>query len=342
MIAATMESMTQPVVAAVDRRLRCLFDAESRPRIVVAVSGGSDSVGLLRALHELAPGRALSLSVAHLNHGIRGGASDGDAAFVGELARSLGLPFDVGHWRPARAGHLETDARAARYAWLSTVAAERGAGYVAVGHTRDDQAETILHRILRGTGPRGLRGIPARRPLNDAASIIRPLLRVNRKEIRSYLQMLGQPFRDDESNSDTRRTRSRLRHDLLPKLAAEYNPRVSDALVRLGMLVSSLERRESRRVEAIRRRVRAPSEKEIVIDRARLLRLPLPLRAEVLRACWRGIGWSERHMNARRWLRLARRAGGEPGRFSAGHGIDAWVEAEQIRLAPAGSAGRST
>ena len=101
----------------------------------------------------------MELSVAHLDHGTRPESAD-DARFVSELAGSLGLPFDLGHWRHERPAHFEADAREARYAWLADVARRRGAPVVAVGHTRDDQAETILHRIIRGAGPRGLAGMP--------------------------------------------------------------------------------------------------------------------------------------------------------------------------------------
>src|SRR5215213_2484536 len=155
------------------------------PGCVVAVSGGSDSVGLLRVLHELGPALGMELSVAHLDHGVRGDAARADAEFVAGLAGSLGLAFDLGHWQPARAGHFEADARRARYAWLAGIAQARGASTVAVGHTRDDQAETILHRVLRGTGPRGLAGMPARRPLSGAIALVRPLLRVGRDDVRS-------------------------------------------------------------------------------------------------------------------------------------------------------------
>ncbi len=208
---------------------------------VVAVSGGGDSVGLLRVLHQLAPTAGLRVSVTHLDHGVRGEAARADATFVAELAASLGLPFDLGHWEPARAGHFEADAHRARYDWFARVARSREAGVVAVGHTRDDQAETILHRILRGTGPLGLAGIPARRLLvtDSEVHLVRPLLEVSRGEIRDYLRGLGQPCREDASNADLTRTRARIRHDLLPRLAAEYNPKVAEALVRLGKLAAA-------------------------------------------------------------------------------------------------------
>ena len=117
----------------------------------------------------------------------------------------------------------------------------RGAGVVAVGHNRDDQAETILHRILRGTGPRGLAGMPRAgdSPRDPEIELARPLLDVSREQIRDYLQSLGQACREDASNADITRTRARIRHDLLPRLAAEYNPKVAEALVRLGELAAA-------------------------------------------------------------------------------------------------------
>ena len=157
----------------------------------------------------------------------RGEAGRADADFVAELAASLGLPFDLGQWRPKRAGHFESDARCARYAWLTEVARARGASAVAVGHTCDDQAETILHRIVRGTGLRGLAGIPSRRRLatDPPIALVRPLLRVSHAAICEHLAALAQPFREDETNADRTRTRVRIRHDLLPKLVLDYNPR---------------------------------------------------------------------------------------------------------------------
>jgi tRNA(Ile)-lysidine synthase len=291
------------------------------PGCVVAVSGGSDSVGLLRVLHELAPALGLELSVAHLDHGVRGDAARADAQFVAGLASSLGLPFDLGQWQPARVGHFEADARRARYAWLAEVAQVRGASAVAVGHTRDDQAETILHRVLRGTGPRGLAGMPARRQLSDAAALVRPLLRVSRDEIRAYLERIGQPWRDDASNADRTRTRARIRHDLLPRLAAEYNPRVADALVRLGALAAASERSHRRQVLQLERRATiSASHDQVVLRREMLMQFPKFLRAEVLRLAWHRAGWPEAGMSAKRWRRLADavRRTGEPSSVICG------------------------
>jgi tRNA(Ile)-lysidine synthase len=275
---------------------------------VVAVSGGSDSVGLLRVLCQIAEPLQLCLSVAHLDHGVRGAAADSDAAFVNELARSLGLAVDLGQWRPSRTGHFESDARRARYDWLTQVARARGAGALAVGHTRDDQAETILHRILRGTGPRGLAGIPARRNLatDPKLALVRPLLGVSRRGVRSFLNAIGQPFREDETNAALSRTRSRIRHDLLPKLAAEYNPGVSRALVRLGGLSGSLARAAARDAQAAALRSTVSVAHDcLVLNHPFLQSSPRYLLTEVLRALWRRAGWPEASMSARRWRRLA-------------------------------------
>jgi len=293
---------------------------------VVAVSGGGDSVGLLRVLHAAAPRLGLTLSVAHLDHGVRGEAARADAAFVDDLARSLGLPFDLGHWRPTRPGHFEADARRARYAWLAGVARSRGANAAAAGHTRDDQAETVLHRAIRGTGVGGLAGIPARRPIGDGVTLVRPLLDVSRGEIRDHLARLNQPYRDDASNADPSRTRARLRHDLLPKLAAEYNPKVAEALVRLARLASASDRAFRARAAGAGRDAALPAGAggELAFSRERLAGLPAALRAEVLRLAWRGAGWPEGGMGSERWRRLARLAGRDrAGRFDVGGGVEA-------------------
>ncbi len=298
--------MSPPWIGRVRSLLKRWRDSGLGPGWVVAVSGGSDSVGLLRVLHALASELDVRLSVAHLDHGARGETSRADAAFVARLAETLGLPFDLGHWRPGRPGHFEADARRARYAWLAEVAQARAASAVAVGHTRDDQAETILHRIVRGTGPRGLAGMAAWRPLSEEVVLLRPLLKVARAAIRDYLAALDQPYRDDATNADLSRTRARIRHDLLPKLAAEYNPKVANALVRLGELAGASHRSYRRRVlEAERIATRLSASEEVVLDRAELIRLPRFLRAEVLRLAWRRAGWPEAGMGATQWRRLA-------------------------------------
>ncbi len=304
---------------------------------VVAVSGGGDSVGLLRVLCELAEPLSLSLSVAHLDHGVRGDAARADALFVAELAQSLGLPVDLARWRPDRAGHFEADARRARYDWLTQVARGRGAGAVAVGHTRDDQAETILHRILRGTGPRGLAGIPSRRSLakDPGLFLVRPLLQVWRREIREYLAAIGQPFREDETNAALTGTRGRIRNDLMPKLGAEYNPAVGEALLRLGELSGSLARTiEREALAAARSATVTAAEHTVVLKRGVLRGTSGFMRAEILRRLWRQAGWPERSMSAARWRRLAALTGkeGEIERRVIGASVEVWSDGLYVVL----------
>jgi tRNA(Ile)-lysidine synthase len=301
-------SVREPWIDRVERRLARWCAQGLGKAWLIAVSGGGDSVGLLRILHSLAGPLGLRLSVAHLDHGARGEAARADAAFAAALAGSLDLPFVLGTWRPTRSGHFESDARRARYDWLTEAARARGASVIAVGHTRDDQAETILHRIVRGTGSRGLAGMPRTRILasKPRITLARPLLGVSRREVREYLAVLKQPYREDASNADLARTRARIRHDLLPKLAGEYNPNVVLALVRLGALASSLEHALGADLRALERSVvLAKTPDCVVLKHGTLQSIPFFLRTELLRRVWRNAGWPEASMSARRWRRLA-------------------------------------
>lgn len=221
------------IESAVQAHLTRLMGPKAGATLVVAVSGGPDSVALLRALAAVAPGAGLTLVVAHLDHGLRGDAGADDAAFVSELAARLGLAcrragVDAAELARRERRSLEDAARRARRRFLEEVRAAVGAVAVALGHTRDDQAETVLLNLLRGAGARGLGGMPPHGP----GSITRPLLAVSRAEVLSYLDALGQNWRVDASNEDTRFTRNRVRHRLLPLIAAEFNPAIADTLVR--------------------------------------------------------------------------------------------------------------
>ena len=228
-------------------------------RVAVAVSGGADSVALLRVLLELRTELGIVVSIAHFNHALRGEASEADEAFVAELARRHDLEFFPGRGEVrdhalSRKLSLEAAARELRYRWLRSLAESHKVNAVATGHTLDDQAETVLLKFLRGAGTRGLAGIypeiaigakaptsfqSAERgpegPLNrdsrqPGARIIRPLLGVRREEVEQYLAALGQTWREDESNLDHRFARNRVRHELLPLLECEYNPNLRQVL----------------------------------------------------------------------------------------------------------------
>ena len=248
---------------------------------------------------------------------------------MAELAETLGLPCDLGRWQPARPNHFEADARRARLAWLLDVARTRGASLIALGHTRDDQAETILHRIVRGTGPRGLAGIPPRRKLAEGVTLVRPLLDASRAAIVDHLTAIGQGFRDDASNADRRRTRARIRHDLLPRLGRDYNPEVASALIRLGKLAAHASRGADQRIaRTVRAVVIEQGPGRMVVDGRELLALDPFDRTEVLRFAWRQAGWPEAAMDAGRWSRLASFLGSGRPRTSVGAGVEATFDPE--------------
>ncbi len=209
-------------------------------RMVAAVSGGADSTAMLDAL--LRSGQRAIL-VAHLNHGLRGAESDGDEEFVKQLAASRGLPIcteriAVADCARESKANLEATARQLRYDFLRRIAEENDAGVVLTAHTLDDQAETILMRLLRGSGAEGLRGIHPSRPLGDRAQLLRPLLNVSRAEILEHCEHHGLSFRTDSSNLSTELVRNRIRHELLP-LLNDFNPRSEETIARAGELIAT-------------------------------------------------------------------------------------------------------
>jgi tRNA(Ile)-lysidine synthase len=203
-------------------------------RVGVAVSGGADSVALLRVLLELRAELGLVLVVGHFNHQLRGTDSDADQRFVVELAHKLELPFFTGsdnvhEYSRIRKLSLEQAARDLRYRWLHQLAIGENLNVIATGHTLDDQAETVLMKFLRGAGTRGLGSI---RPVMmlEHWPVVRPLLETSRADVERYLASLNQPWREDHTNSDTKLTRNRIRHQLLPLLEQDYNPNIRQSL----------------------------------------------------------------------------------------------------------------
>ena len=196
-------------------------------RVCVAVSGGVDSVCLLYVLREVAARWRLDLSVVHVNHNLRGEESQGDAAFVDALAAGLGLPFVLHELDLSTSpGNLEQSARNARLAFFHGLLASGLASRVALGHTRSDQAETVLFRFLRGSGATGLAAI---RPVTGEG-IVRPLIDIDRLEIVEFLRDRGIPWREDSTNAALDFDRNRIRHQLLPQLTREWNPALTETL----------------------------------------------------------------------------------------------------------------
>lgn len=190
-------------------------------RVGVAVSGGADSVCLLHVLLDLAPRWSLRLSVLHLDHQLRGEESREDARFVAEMARQFGLQCHSGQARLTSCeGNLEQAARDARQAFFLQFLESGAVDRVALGHTRSDQAETVLFRFLRGSGTAGLAGIHPVSP----RGFVRPLLAVTRDQVEDYLRKRGVPWRDDATNASLEFARNRIRHDLLPGLVRDWNP----------------------------------------------------------------------------------------------------------------------
>jgi tRNA(Ile)-lysidine synthase len=276
-------------------------------RVTVAVSGGGDSVALLHILLALArAGAGYYLSVAHLNHQLRPGSAEADEAFVRDLAGQLHLPCccearDVRAEARERRLNLEAAARAVRYEFLEEVAQKQGSQYVATGHTRDDQVETILWRVQRGSDLHSLLGIPPSRPIREgsASTLVRPLLTVSREALRAYLAARHIPWRTDETNLDLSRTRSRIRHRLLPRLREQLGEAHLESLLRLARRVAQLNRQGEQLAEHLLAENLRQEE----------ARLAVPL------ACLRGLPPDIAGLLLYRVLRKAELAGAPPGRF---------------------------
>jgi tRNA(Ile)-lysidine synthase len=213
-------------------------------RLAVGVSGGADSVALLRVLHQRAASLGLVLHVAHLHHGLRGAEADGDLEFARALAADLGLPFhektvNIGAEAAGARESIETAARRVRYAWFRRLMADREVDAVATAHTLDDQAETVCGKFLRGAWTEGLSGIHPGLQFAEGP-ILRPLLGTTRAQVEAYLISMGQPWREDSSNRDAAFTRNRIRHELLPELL-KWNPKLKEHLAQMAELAQDEE-----------------------------------------------------------------------------------------------------
>lgn len=262
-----------------------------REKMVVAVSGGPDSVCLLHILVKLQKKLKVKLHLAHLNHQLRGAESEADAEYVAKLARKLGIPAtiegrDVKGYQEQKRLSLEEAAREVRYSFLAEVAKSIGTDRVAVGHTRDDHIETILMHLIRGSGTRGLRGL---QPYTEWKSktgsliIIRPLLDISHRETEDYCRRHRLAPRLDASNLSLSPLRNRIRQQFLPLLES-YNPAVAEALLRTGRIASDdidfLDEQVSRLWDEVARQ----QEKSVIFDKARFDQLPPTLKRYLLRA----------------------------------------------------------
>lgn len=254
--------------------------------ILVAVSGGPDSMALLHLLVRLGRELAFPVAAAHVNHRFRGAEADAEAELVRRTAAEWDVPCVVGDIDvPAHlartGGNAQETARRLRYAFLREAARERGIGVIATAHHADDQAETVLMRLIRGTGPGGLAGIPEQRREKDL-ELIRPLLRISKQELLDYCRRNGVPYAIDSSNRKTDYVRNAVRLDLLPHLE-RYNPRVRDALVRLAELAAAEDDYLRHAAEeAFARLVRREGDDRIV-DRRGFCQLHLALQRRLIK-----------------------------------------------------------
>src|SRR6187402_438158 len=333
-------------------------------RIAVAASGGADSTSLLLALHEQRIALGIGLSAVHLHHGTRGAESDRDRDFVQALCARLDLPlhlaeFDVPAAAEAEDGTLEEAARNARLELFRKLMLAGEATMVATAHTQDDQAETVLAKLLRGAWTEGLSGIHPILFLGEGERlpVIRPLLHVTRGQVEAFLKARGEAWCEDSSNASTKHTRNRIRHDLMPKMR-EFNPQIASALATTAELAREEEARWAIEIERllpqlllpgkpVRGGGRAvgtvPGESAFSLEIERLRPMDLPLRRRILRGAVKRLGLS---LSAADTLRLLRLAGLAPAtaapdptvsakvgaRLSLGSGLQAERSARELRL----------
>lgn len=297
-------------------------------RAILAVSGGADSVALLICFAHLAQLCADTPSalpepfvVVHVDHQLRGAESDGDAMFVRDLAARYGLPFCLERLDPdellaaaKREGSVESGARTLRYERLRQAAGRFGARYVLTAHHADDQLETLLIRLFRGSSFGGLTGMAQIRPLSDAAALVRPFLKCSRTEILAYLDRFGEPFRTDSSNDSPHFTRNRVRNELIPLLASIFPNRWDGALGRLAERAAEMEPiiedalgNWSEQLLPIQT-VSAPegsTQMRLVLPEKEKTPVPDYILREFFRRLWTDSGWPLRYMGTRQWEALA-------------------------------------
>ena len=289
------EKAVHPLIEKVQRYIHEQHLFEPGQRVLVGVSGGADSVGLLLVLVELVRSGKLNiqLALAHLEHGIRGEQSRADAEFVADLAKVSDLPIwteavDVPALAAERKLCLESAARSARYEFFTRIAIQQQYSAVALAHQADDQAETVLHRVIRGTGLLGLTGIPSRRLLSRQPEvyIVRPMLSCSRAEIEQFLIDRAASWRTDHTNLTLDATRNRIRNELLPKLKAEFNPRVDQALLRLASVAEQASDFLEERAAELFKNLARSFGSLVCIELSSLANSHQALQAAIIRYAW--------------------------------------------------------
>jgi tRNA(Ile)-lysidine synthase len=321
------------LVAGVDRALTALGTPAEGQVVLLALSGGADSVALLDALCLLRRRRGFHVTAAHLDHRLRPGSGD-DAAFCRALCERLGVRLQVGEAdvtaRVRReGGGIEQAARRERYAFLRRVQREAGAAAIAVAHTRDDQAETLLLHLLRGSGATGLGGMRPR-----VGSVVRPLLGLSRQEVVAHLRERGLAWREDPTNADPGLLRNRVRHELLPYLEARFNPRLRSGLARTAGLLADEAAYLRAQADALLDRIARPDGDGLVLERSELAHAPAAVaRVAIRQALARAGGLARvRAVHVERVLALA--GASTPGRLPLPGGREVRYRRGVVRLGP--------
>lgn len=279
--------------------------------LLLAVSGGADSVALLHAVVALRDSTSQTIHVAHVNHHLRGAESDTDADFVRDLARSAGLACHLldadvmARHAVSGDGSVEATARRLRYDLLASTAQQHRLDAIVTAHHRDDQAETVLHNLLRGTGLRGLSGMNAIRMLSNGCRLVRPMLKLTHKDVLRYLTELGYAFRTDSSNRDRKILRNRIRLELLPTLQEDYNAGVVEHL-------ASVSEQARDAVECLDELAGRLLGESLLEESSEICRLSLPavriwpsfLVRHAMTLLWIRRQWPRREMSAIHWKTL--------------------------------------
>lgn len=332
--------MADTVLERVEALLRRHDMVRPGDQVVVAVSGGADSVALLACLRDLAPRWSLRLRVAHLNHGLRSEA-EADARFVAALASAWELPLEleraeVGGYAKSHHLSIEAAAREVRYAFLRRTAERWRVRTVAVGHTADDQVETLLLRLVRGGHPAAMW---PRRSIGGML-LIRPLLDLWRRELRAELLRRGLPWREDPSNQDLRHLRNRLRHDLIPAVAG-YMPGVQKSLKETAETLAADDQTLEALADTAGAIVLSPVLDGVAVHRVRLLQEPEAVRRRLFRRAVGMAGGNIRRLgfvHIEEGLRLA--AEGLRGARRSLPGVVLEVRSDDLLLLPVAAPGR--
>lgn len=306
--------------------------------VVVAFSGGGDSTALLHALASLRGELKIKLYACHLNHKLRGEAADGDARFCREFAERLGVPIYMKEMNIAavaakRGWNIEEAGRNARTVFYRRAMKRFGAARTVTAHHLNDQAETFLINLLRGSGGAGLSGIA---PVRDGW-LIRPLIRCPKSVIEEYLKENDLHYRTDETNADTAITRNRVRHGLIPLLETEYNPRAVSAIAQAAEIIRAGDELSAELADAFFKKICRAEESSILFERPLFTVLPVHLKRLLIRLAFAEAAGSRRRLTFEQVedVLAADAAGSRDARLSLPFGFEASIEDEKITIQPA-------